>query len=71
MLWDRLAGRSDLTCLAVSHRRAALRRADQIIVLKDGRVEAIGRLDGLLVTCPEMQRLWHGDLSTTPDTMIG
>jgi len=66
VLWERLAGRgtgsSASTCLVVSHRRPALRRADRIIVLKDGRVEAEGKLEYLLETCEEMQRLWRGEV---------
>ena len=62
-VWERIAERDQATCLVATHRRAALRRADHIIVLKNGRVEAEGALDRLLETCEEMQRIWKGDLA--------
>jgi ATP-binding cassette subfamily B protein len=54
--------RTSVTCLVVSHRRPALRRADHIIVLKDGHVEAEGKLEDLLKASGEMKRLWRGEL---------
>ena len=61
-LWPRLRSRA-ATLLVVSHRREALKQADQVIVLKDGSVEATGQLDTLLQTCEEMQKLWVGELT--------
>jgi ATP-binding cassette subfamily B protein len=69
-LWQRLDERrssrnedrlSAMTVLVVSHRRAVLQRADQVIVLKDGRVAAAGTLAELLESSTDMQQLWSGE----------
>jgi len=58
-LWQRLDESEHGTCIVVSHRRAALERADQILVLKNGRLEAFGKLEDLLAASREMQYLWE------------
>ncbi len=59
LLWERLLAREDKpACLVVSHRRTVLRRADHIIVLKEGRVEDEGTLADLLERCEEIRQLW-------------
>ncbi|MEV3985075.1 ABC transporter ATP-binding protein [Nonomuraea sp. NPDC049758] len=61
LLWERVARHGPATLLVVSSRRAALERADQVVVLDRGRVAGRGPLGELLRMCPEMRRLWDGE----------
>jgi ABC-type multidrug transport system fused ATPase/permease subunit len=62
MLWERLFALPERpACLVVSHRRAALRRADQILLLENGRITHRGTLAGLLSRSEAMRALWEGE----------
>jgi ATP-binding cassette subfamily B protein len=60
-LWERVFA-SGKTALVVSHRKPALQRADQIVLLEDGQVTAVGSLEHLLMHHAEMRRLWNGEI---------
>lgn len=46
------------TTLLITHRLSQIRAADQVIVLRGGRVEACGPHDELMETCPPYRRLF-------------
>ena len=61
-LWRGLFAEGARTCLAVSHRREALRRADEILLLEDGRIVARGTADQLRMDSEAFRAIWsHND----------
>ncbi|MFD1954975.1 ABC transporter ATP-binding protein [Paenibacillus thailandensis] len=61
-LWERMfEEKRDAACLVVTHRKAVLARADHIIVLNDGTIEAEGTAEELLATSDTFRKLWHRD----------
>ncbi len=66
LLWKRLFERKlNKTFLVVSHKKNVLAKADQILVLKNGHLDASGSLMELLKTSIEMQQLWKESFEKT------
>jgi len=55
-----------VTCLVVSHRKPVLQKADQVILLCDGKIEDVGTLKELLERSEEMRKIWYGNDRTAP-----
>ncbi|HWI66164.1 MAG TPA: ABC transporter ATP-binding protein [Symbiobacteriaceae bacterium] len=73
-LWNRLFAHAGATVLCVSNRRAALEKADQILLLEEGELIAAGSLASLLQTSPAMRELWAAvapEAETEPMAMVG
>jgi ATP-binding cassette subfamily B protein len=64
IMWTRLFNaRKDVAALVVSHRHAALARADRVIVMDDGEVVATGTATELQANSPMFGAIWEGALS--------
>jgi ATP-binding cassette, subfamily B, bacterial len=61
-LWHRSLDQEGVTYLAISHRKPVLQLANNIVLLKEGKIEAAGNLESLLETSQEMQYLWQSEL---------
>lgn len=59
-MWERLLERQNGTYLVVSNQKRILQKADQIILLKDGQLEATGTLNELLNSHEEMRLILDG-----------
>ena len=50
------------TLLVIAHRLSTIRNADNIVVLKNGRIEAQGKQEELLETCPLYRKMWEAHI---------
>ena len=50
------------TVIVIAHRLSTITGADQIVVVKDGSIEAQGRNEGLLRHCPLYDDLWQAHM---------
>lgn len=58
-MWNRLLNSNKSTCVVVSNRKFVLQQADNIIVMKEGKIEAQGTLEELLDSSEEMKQIWN------------
>ncbi len=65
--WSRVFKRKNSTFLISSHRKSVLQKADQIILLKNGRIDSIGTLKELLSSSKEMKSLWESEIERKMD----
>ncbi len=50
------------TLLVIAHRLSTIKNADSIVVLKNGKIEAQGRQEELLESCPLYRDMWQAHI---------
>lgn len=46
----------------IAHRLSTIKDADRIVVVKDGRIEAVGRHEELRENCPLYESMWQAHI---------
>ena len=52
----------DKTVIVIAHRLSTITKADNIAVVRDGRIEAQGKHEALLKNCPLYQEMWQAHI---------
>ena len=50
------------TVLVIAHRLSTIKAADQIVVVKDGQIEAVGKHEELRESCPLYEAMWRAHI---------
>ncbi|MCM1225450.1 MAG: ATP-binding cassette domain-containing protein, partial [Lachnospiraceae bacterium] len=50
------------TVIVIAHRLSTIKDADQIIVVKDGKIEALGKHEELRKSCPLYEAMWQAHI---------
>ena len=56
------------TLIVIAHRLSTIKDADQILVVNDGNIEAVGTQEELLSTCPLYKEMWEAHISAKDTT---
>jgi ABC-type multidrug transport system fused ATPase/permease subunit len=60
------------TTLVIAHRLSTVRRADQIVVIEDGRIREVGRHDELIARPASLyRRLYHLQFALDEPVSVG
>lgn len=52
------------TVIVIAHRLSTIQDADQIVVVNDGQIEAVGTHTELLENCPLYEKMWRAHIGT-------
>lgn len=58
------------TVIVIAHRLSTIKAADRIVVVKDGRIEAVGRHEELRKICPLYESMWQAHIGAKDGDVV-